>query len=171
MFAQKFGMVWCSIYSITSNWTETCISFLPGLRKTGPQPWRRWGFLRPSYGWVHPPKFRWVYLLKKMFVSNWGMDTPKSNVHHVPHSHDGSMVLVYMVTCIPYGSHQYTPFIPSIYPLYVSILYYIYIPLYTSTMDPSWGTPFRHIFKSTQRLAPLVFCLFAVEYPDCIPMR
>ena len=34
-------------------------------------------------------------------------------------SHDGSMVLLYMVT-----------WIPSIYPLYVSI--------YTSTMDPSW---------------------------------
>ena len=34
-------------------------------------------------------------------------------------AHDGSMVLLYMVT-----------WIPSIYPLYVSI--------YTSTMDPSW---------------------------------
>ena len=34
-------------------------------------------------------------------------------------THDGSMVLLYMVT-----------WIPSIYPLYVSI--------YTSTMDPSW---------------------------------
>ena len=34
-------------------------------------------------------------------------------------SHDGSMVLPYMVTWIPF-----------IYPLYVSI--------YTSTMDPSW---------------------------------
>ena len=55
------NLVWLGVRFITSNWTEKCISFLPGLRKTGPQPWRRWGFLRPSYGWVHPPKFRWVY--------------------------------------------------------------------------------------------------------------
>ena len=42
----------------------------------------------------------------------FGGDLPNGNI-----SHDGSMVLVYMVT-----------WIPSIYPLYVSI--------YTSTMDP-----------------------------------
>ena len=53
-------------------------------------------------------------------------------------THDGSMVLLYMVT-----------WIPSIYPSHVSI--------YTSTMDPSWVIVFFGVDSKNFRSFPLWF--------------
>ena len=59
------------------------------------------------------------------------------------HTHDGSMVLVYMLT-----------WIPSIYPLYVSI--------YTSTMDRSWDILTWH---TDLQHRDHVCCMYRVSAP------
>ena len=70
------------------------------------------GAERSGNDWV--PMLQWSCLWFFNWATSWGI------CFFLATTHDGSMVLLYMVT-----------WIPSIYPSHVSI--------YTSTMDPSWA--------------------------------
>ena len=121
--------------------------------------WRLWVSLRPQEGLFGQQELGVIFCWN-LSSTNKKTVNPADILENI--SHDGSMVLLYMVT-----------WIPLIYPLYVSI--------YTSTMDPSWvwkATIFQRYqfcgwvswLKRARRIIRKSNCLCRLHPHPCYPL-